>query len=108
MQKAGFLMKQLICGSLMCYDYVFIARLSNNSFAFEISTSIPDHFIVGTPQPLNNTIVGVQTNFRVSYPIRVITRVKCRVIYQNQSLMGNFSYFCSKHRLWVLVRTASL
>ena len=34
----------------------------------------------GTPQPLYNTIVGVQVNFRVSYPIRVITRVKCIVI----------------------------
>ena len=30
-----------------------------------------------TPQPLYNTIVGVQANFRVSYPICVITRVKC-------------------------------
>ena len=25
-----------------------------------------------TPQPLYNTIVGVQANFRVNYPIRVI------------------------------------
>ena len=31
----------------------------------------------GTPQPLYNTIVGVQVYFRVSYPIRVIRRVKC-------------------------------
>ena len=31
----------------------------------------------GTPQPLFNTIVGVQANFCVSYPIHVITRVKC-------------------------------
>ena len=30
-----------------------------------------------TPQPLYDTIVGVQDNFRVNYPIRVITRVKC-------------------------------
>ena len=30
-----------------------------------------------TPQPLYNTIVGVQANFRVDYPIRVIMRVKC-------------------------------
>ena len=30
-----------------------------------------------TPQPLYNTIVGVQDNFRVSYPICVVTRVKC-------------------------------
>ena len=32
---------------------------------------------LSTPQPLNDTIVGVQANFRVSYPIRVISRVKC-------------------------------
>ena len=30
-----------------------------------------------TPQPLYNTIVGIQASFRVSYPNRVITRVKC-------------------------------
>ena len=30
-----------------------------------------------TPQPLYNTIVGVQANFRVSYPNLVISRVKC-------------------------------
>ena len=33
-----------------------------------------------TPQPLYNTIVWVQANFRVSYSNRVITRVKCIVI----------------------------
>ena len=33
-----------------------------------------------TPQPLYNIIVGVQVNFRLSYSIRVITRVKCIVI----------------------------
>ena len=32
------------------------------------------------PQPLYNTIFGVQANFRVNYPNRVITRVKCIVI----------------------------
>ena len=30
-----------------------------------------------TSQPLYNTIVGVQANFRVSYPILVRMRVKC-------------------------------
>ena len=34
-------------------------------------------FSENTPQSLYNTIVGVQANFRVSYPIRVISRVKC-------------------------------
>ena len=30
-----------------------------------------------TPQPLYNTIVGVQANVRVSYPNRVLLRVTC-------------------------------
>ena len=30
-----------------------------------------------TPQPLYNTIFGIQANFRVSYPNRVISRGKC-------------------------------
>ena len=33
--------------------------------------------IESTPKPLYNTIAGVQSNFRVSYPIRFIMRVKC-------------------------------
>ena len=37
----------------------------------------------GTLEPLYNTIVGGQANFRVSYPIGIITRVKCIVIQQN-------------------------
>ena len=40
------------------------------------------------PQPLYNTIVGVQTNFRVSYPIHVITRVKC-IIYIAKSVFDD-------------------
>ena len=42
---------------------------------------------VYTPQPLYNTIVGVQDNIRVSNPIRVITRVKCVAIQQKKFLM---------------------
>ena len=38
------------------------------------------HEFDSTPQPLYNTIVGVQANIRVNYPNRVITRVKCIVI----------------------------
>ena len=34
-------------------------------------------FFYSTPQPLYNTIVGVQANFGVSYPICLIMRVKC-------------------------------
>ena len=40
-----------------------------------------------TPQPLYNTIVWVQANFRVRYPNRVITRVKYIVIMENKSKM---------------------
>ena len=47
-------------------------RLNVSYFIFLYNTS--------TPQPLYNTIVGVQRNFRVSYPIRAISRVKCIVI----------------------------
>ena len=43
---------------------------------------------MSTPQPLYNTIVGVQVNFRVSYPICVITRVKCIDIWQKQFNWG--------------------
>ena len=35
------------------------------------------HLNSATPQPLYNTIFGIQANFRVSYPNRVISRVKC-------------------------------
>ena len=31
------------------------------------------HIYTNTPQPLYNTIIGVQANVRVSYPNRVIT-----------------------------------
>ena len=40
-----------------------------------------------TPQPLYYTIVGVQANFLISYPNRVITRVKCTVIKEDKSLI---------------------
>ena len=33
--------------------------------------------VLSTPQTLYNTIAGVQANFRVSFPVCVITRVKC-------------------------------
>ena len=43
-----------------------------------------------TPQPLYNTIVWIQANFRVSYPNLVIMRVKCIVILENKSKMTNW------------------
>ena len=48
-------------------------------YANLVTINIHEHFHwkTITPQPLYNTIVGVQANFRVSYPIRVISRVKC-------------------------------
>ena len=47
----------------------------NSSFALRAVELKTD-----TPQPLYNTIVGVQANFSVSYPICAITGVKCIVI----------------------------
>ena len=41
-----------------------------------------------TPQPLHNTIVGVQASFRVSYPIHVISRVKC-IDYIGKGVLNN-------------------
>ena len=34
-------------------------------------------FYVYTPQPLYDTIAGIQANFHVSYPIHAIMRVEC-------------------------------
>ena len=34
-------------------------------------------FKENTPQPVYNTIFGIQASFHVSYPNRVISRVKC-------------------------------
>ena len=42
-----------------------------------------------TPQPLYKTIVRVQTNFRVSYPIRVVTKVKCS--YISKSVFNDYN-----------------
>ena len=53
----------------------------------KIWNAIPDHIKRSTPQPLYNTIVWVQANFRVSYPNRVITKVKYIVIKENKSQM---------------------
>ena len=41
-----------------------------------------------TPQPLYNSIVGVQANFRVSYPNRVISRVKC-IDYMGKGVLSS-------------------
>ena len=38
--------------------------------------TISKYIYTTTDEPLYNTIFGVQANFRVSYPNRVITRVK--------------------------------
>ena len=52
---------------------------SGSSTQLDIGTKNIDgymHAFACTPQPLYNTIAGVQANFHVSYPFRVITRVK--------------------------------
>ena len=43
-----------------------------------------------TPQPLYNTIVGVQANFRVSYPNHVISRIKCVGYIGKKVLNSNY------------------
>ena len=42
-----------------------------------------------TPQPLYNTIVWVQAHFLVSYPIRVISRLKCKGYIERWVLNGH-------------------
>ena len=46
-------------------------------FPVRMDLKIKTDLFLDTPQPLYKTIVGVQANFRVSYPIRVISKVKC-------------------------------
>ena len=55
---------------------------------FDFGPNQTTHFGV-TPQPLYNTIVGVQANFRISYPNRVVTRVKC-IDYRKRNLEQPF------------------
>ena len=82
-----------MCNKQALLDLSLILPYKEMNFLFGIITNILCHvkyiynFVATrqsdkyiTPQPLYNTIVGVQVNFRVSYPIRVITRVKCIVI----------------------------
>ena len=53
--------------------YCFVSGI----FLFYIKGILNSQKYSNTPQPLYNTIVGVQANFRVGYPINVIMRVKC-------------------------------
>ena len=53
------------------FSALHIAAANDNA---EIASILLDE--VNTPQPLYNTIVGVQDNFHVSYPIHVMTRVQ--------------------------------
>ena len=59
--------------------------------------------IICTPQPLYNTIVWVQANFRVSYPNRVISRIKCigytRKGVLNSHLESNPDLCCIQNRV---------
>ena len=47
------------------------------SLSYNFTTFGLMKYLENTPQPFNITIVGVQANFRVSYPIPVISRVEC-------------------------------
>ena len=51
-------------------DYFVICGL-------DVEAGLEPDQLSGTPQPLYNTIVWVQAYFRVSYPNRVISRIKC-------------------------------
>ena len=42
-----------------------------------------------------------------STPIQIYRKFSPPKIKKNQKKLWYFSYFCSKHKLWVLVRTAS-
>ena len=57
---------------------VFLLKDEMHVIMYVIALNI--HFcknFINTPQPLYNTIAGVQANFHVSYPINVIMSVKC-------------------------------
>ena len=54
----------------------FAPELSECTLHFSYGSYLVPVNIVNTPQPLYNTVFGVQANFRVSYPNYVITRVK--------------------------------
>ena len=54
---------------------IFHLGLTNDSLTWK--SYLHATSIQYTPQLLYNTIVGVQAKFRVSYPNRVISRVKC-------------------------------
>ena len=49
-----------------------------------VDGGMQDAYLYNTPLPLYNPIVGVQTNFRVSYPNHAISRVKCIGIWIKQ------------------------
>ena len=50
--------------------------LNKNDLESELWTNLATE-IIQTPQPLYNTVFGVQANFCVSYSNCVISRVKC-------------------------------
>ena len=63
------------------------------------------HIFVNTPQSLCNTFVGVQANFRVSYPNCVMSRAKCMDYIRNykrilSSYLGSNSDPCSLSMLY--------
>ena len=76
--QTGFLASRLICHE----NFGFSAKADTSAdfhlpFILVIIDSANSR---NTPQPLYNTVVGIQENFSVSYPFSVISKVKCIVI----------------------------
>ena len=84
--KTKALISFVVTAKLIC---VFVFANEKIGFSHTAAQLTPLHFIMEppsvTPQPFYNTIVGVETNLHLSYPILVIKRVKCIAIKQNQS-----------------------
>ena len=92
--------KLLIFFMLVTFSYKLNVYIQmDNFFGFNISSCgkkvtkgtftqtwpVQDLFKIYLSQPLYNTIVAVKANFPVSYPNRVVMKVKCIVTLVNQS-----------------------
>ena len=65
------------CNSQTCWFVTFLRGLFYKIYIKTAQIMNENDVKQSTPQPLYNTIVGVQANFHVSYPNLVISRVKC-------------------------------
>ena len=63
--------------SLLSFAFYDWQRFLRHCYIMFVFSHICAFFRKYTPQPLYNTIVGVQSNCLVSYPIRVVSGVEC-------------------------------